>query len=275
MSAGEFAGYVASILVFVTFYMRTMVPLRIVGICSNVAFITYSALNGLVPIFILHSALLPLNVFRLLQILKLVREAQQAARGEFSLEALLPFMTRQWVKAGEVLFRRGGPSHEMFYVRSGVIRLPEIAKRIGAGEIFGEISMFSPSRERTTTAVCETDGELLRLSDADVIRLYYQNPRFGFHIVRLITRRLIENYAAIEASVSGMSSGPGLREARDGDDPAPPARSAPSASSGRRGRSRTALRLVGWSSAAVLRSSRSGAGSSRPMPDRCCSVTPQ
>ncbi len=202
MSAGEFAGYVASILVFITFYMKTMVPLRIVGICSNVAFITYALVDGLIPILILHSALLPLNVFRLSQILKLVREAREAARGELTLEALLPFMTRQWFKAGEVLFRKGDPSHEMFYIRRGVIRLSEIDKRIAEGDIFGEISMFSPSRERTTTALCETDGELLRLSDGDVLRLYYQNPRFGFHVVRLITRRLVENYAALEASIA-------------------------------------------------------------------------
>ncbi|HSA79239.1 MAG TPA: cyclic nucleotide-binding domain-containing protein [Geminicoccaceae bacterium] len=188
MTGGEFAGYIASILVFITFYMKTMVPLRIVGICGNVAFITYSALDGLVPIFILHSALLSLNIFRLHQILKLVSEAREAARGEVAIEGLLPFMTRQWFKAGEVLFRKGDPSHDMFYIRSGVIRLPEIDKRISDGDLVGEISMFSPSSERITTAVCETDCQLLRLSDGDVIRLYYQNPRFGFYVVRLITR---------------------------------------------------------------------------------------
>ncbi len=228
-----------------------MVPLRVVAICSNIAFITYSALDGLVPIFILHSALLPLNIFRLLQIVNLVREARQAARGEISVEALLPFMTRRWIKDGEVLFRKGDPSHEMFYVRSGVIRLPEIDKRIGAGDIFGEISMFSPSKQRTTTAVSETDGELLRLSDADMLRLYYQNPRFGFHIVRLITARLIENYAAIEAAISGVG-GATVRPTPSAD-PQPPLTGPGSgpAGSGRRRWRRTA-HLLGWSSAAVL-----------------------
>jgi CRP-like cAMP-binding protein len=258
MSAGEFAGYVASILVFITFYMKTMVPLRIVGICSNVAFITYALLDGLVPILILHSALLPLNFFRLHQILKLGREAREAARGELSVEALLPFMTRRWVKAGEVLFRKGEPSNEMFYIRSGVIRLPEVDKMIGDGEIIGEISMFSPSKQRTTTALCETDGELLRLSDGDVIRLYYQNPRFGFHVVRLITRRLIENYAAVETAMSGpVSLEARPREAASanpspGRPPPTGSGSASSARSSRRRRSRTVLHLLGWSSAAVV-----------------------
>jgi hypothetical protein len=41
MRSGEFFGYVASGLVFATFYMRTMLPLRLLAIGSNVAFITY------------------------------------------------------------------------------------------------------------------------------------------------------------------------------------------------------------------------------------------
>ena len=38
----ELAGYTASMLVFLAFYIKTMIPLRIVGIASNVAFITYA-----------------------------------------------------------------------------------------------------------------------------------------------------------------------------------------------------------------------------------------
>jgi hypothetical protein len=202
MSVEEFAGYTASVLVFIAFYTNTMVPLRIIGICSNVAFISYALIDGLVPVLILHSALLPLNLLRLYQILKLVRKVREAAHGELAIDALLPFMTRRGFTAGEVLFRKGDPSHEMFYIVKGAIRLCEIDKRSTRGDILGEISMFSPTRERTTTALCETDGELLRLGDGDVLRLYYQDPRFGFHVVRLITSRLIENYATIEASMS-------------------------------------------------------------------------
>ena len=54
--------------------------------------------------------------------------------------------------------------------------------------------MFSPSTMRTVTAICESDGELLRMGDDQVVRLYHQDPKFGFYLVRLITRRLIENY---------------------------------------------------------------------------------
>jgi CRP/FNR family transcriptional regulator, cyclic AMP receptor protein len=180
MTAGEFAAWVASLLTFTTFYMKTMVPLRVVGILSNVAFLAFALIEHIVPVIILHGTLLPLNIFRLREILKLVSKVGKARTGDLSLEALLPFMTRRRFKAGEILFRKDDASHEMFYVRNGVIRLDEIGKSIGAGDMLGEISMFSPSRKRTATAVCETDGELLRMSDDQVLRLYHQNPRFGF-----------------------------------------------------------------------------------------------
>src|SRR5262245_26720970 len=60
-------GYVASALVFATFWMRTMLPLRLVAIASNVAFIGYGSLVGIKPVLMLHLSLLPMNVYRLLQ----------------------------------------------------------------------------------------------------------------------------------------------------------------------------------------------------------------
>jgi CRP-like cAMP-binding protein/multidrug resistance efflux pump len=217
MSAGEFAAWVASLLTFTTFYMKTMLPLRVVGILSNIAFLAFAVIEQIVPVVLLHGTLLPLNIYRLHQILKLVREMRDASTGELAMDALVPFMSRRRFKAGEVLFRKGDPSREMFYVRQGLVRLEEIGKTIGESEMLGEISMFSPSRQRTATAVCETDGELLRMSDDQVLRLYYQNPKFGFFIVRLITQRLIENY---ERFTSEQESPRGLR-ARDPSDSAP------------------------------------------------------
>jgi hypothetical protein len=38
----EFVGYLAAGLVFATFYMKTMIPLRLLGITSNITFLVYS-----------------------------------------------------------------------------------------------------------------------------------------------------------------------------------------------------------------------------------------
>jgi CRP/FNR family transcriptional regulator, cyclic AMP receptor protein len=60
-------GYLASGLVLATFCMQAMVPLRIMAICSNLAFIIYGYRAGLTPVLLLHLALLPTNLVRLLQ----------------------------------------------------------------------------------------------------------------------------------------------------------------------------------------------------------------
>ena len=60
-------GIVASALVLAAFGMKDMVNLRIVAICSNVAFIAYALVLNLPPILILHAVLLPLNGWRLAQ----------------------------------------------------------------------------------------------------------------------------------------------------------------------------------------------------------------
>ncbi len=62
-------GFLASALVLAAFGMKDMVNLRIVAICSNFAFIAYALLLHLLPILVLHVVLLPLNGWRLAQVL--------------------------------------------------------------------------------------------------------------------------------------------------------------------------------------------------------------
>ena len=195
MDVGEWLGYLAAVLVAGSSSMKTMVPLRVLSICSNFAFISYALVEGLLPILMLHSILLPINSFRLVQMQKLVRRMQEAAQGDLALEGLLPFMTRRKVARGEILFRKDEVAREMFYLLAGEIRLQELGRTIGSGAVLGEIGMFSPDRRRTATAICATDGELLAMTGDQVRRLYFQDPKFGFHLVQLITRRLVENCA--------------------------------------------------------------------------------
>ena len=70
MTHCDVAGYLASGLVFAAFCMKEMIPLRIVGICSNLAFIVYGVELGLVPVWALHAILLPMNSWRLWQALR-------------------------------------------------------------------------------------------------------------------------------------------------------------------------------------------------------------
>lgn len=65
MAIQDFIGCVAAILVFAAFSAKRMVPLRTLGIASNIAFVVYASMAGLWPIFLLHLILLPMNAARL------------------------------------------------------------------------------------------------------------------------------------------------------------------------------------------------------------------
>jgi CRP/FNR family transcriptional regulator, cyclic AMP receptor protein len=107
MEAGELFGYAASLLVFAAFYMKSMVPLRVVALASNIAFIAYAWIDGLMPILLLHGALLPLNLLRLFQLRKLEGEVANATGDERPTELLL--MRRVPIRPAETLYegRRG------------------------------------------------------------------------------------------------------------------------------------------------------------------------
>ncbi len=70
MSYSSDIGFLASALVLATFGMKDMVNLRMIALCSNIAFITYALVLNLLPILVLHVMLLPLNGWRLTQALQ-------------------------------------------------------------------------------------------------------------------------------------------------------------------------------------------------------------
>ena len=191
----QLVGYLASVLVFSTFYMKTMIPLRCVAIASNVAFLTYGYFARLYPVALLHTVLLPLNVFRLHQMYRLKERLRQALERELSLELLLPFVKRESFKAKEPLFHKGDAADKLYYLERGTVSLPEVDRTIHAGEIIGEMGVFSPFKDRTASAVCTTDSTFLALDERTALELYYSNPDFGLFMVRTIIRRFLDQQA--------------------------------------------------------------------------------
>ena len=185
--------YLASILVFAAFFMKAIVPLRVIAIASNIAFIGYAIGASNIPILVLHIALLPLNVFRTAQHLKLVRTVRRAMEGDPNVESILPYMNKRSHPKGTVLFEKGDRADAMFFLVSGKIRFPEIDVTIGAGNIFGEMAPFLKDRGRTSGAVCIEDCEVGTLSEARVKELAIVEPAFGLFLTKLIARRMNEN----------------------------------------------------------------------------------
>ena len=64
-TAIDLLGYTAASLVLGTFCAKSMVTLRVLALCSNVAFVGYAVAASLWPILLLHAVMFPLNLFRL------------------------------------------------------------------------------------------------------------------------------------------------------------------------------------------------------------------
>ena len=123
----------------------------------------------------------------------MIDKVAQASQGDFNFNALLPFMTAEKFAKDAVLFHAGDPSHKMYLVQAGTVRLQELGKLLGPGEVLGEIGILSPSNRRTATAVCHTDVEIMSITEEKVLQLYYQDPKFGLFLVRLVIQRLLRN----------------------------------------------------------------------------------
>ena len=209
------AGWVAAVLVFSAFFMRTMIPLRIVAIASNVAFIAYALLglrygvfDRLYPILVLHSTLLPLNLVRLRELKRMIASVRATSADE-AIQALIPYMKLEQSQEGDVVFRRGDPANKLYVVQHGNVRLRETGKRISAGGVFGEVGLFAPHGVRSLTAICDDDCRLATISADKVLELYYQNPRFGFFLIRLISGLVVGDLArAANGTSPALEEGP-------------------------------------------------------------------
>jgi CRP/FNR family transcriptional regulator, cyclic AMP receptor protein len=105
MTLSDTIGYVASGLVLAAFCMKEIVPLRLVALCSNVAFLVYGVDMGLMPIWLLHGLLLPMNSLRLAQVLLERRPSGHAAARAHRSLPIEPVLQHADRKAGRVSSR--------------------------------------------------------------------------------------------------------------------------------------------------------------------------
>jgi len=191
-----YLGYLASALVLCTFCMKTMMPLRIVALASNVAFIAYAALLHLYPILILHTILFPLNAWRLSQIFRLVNRVRGTIDDSQIFRALVPFAKRMTVRRGGVVMRKGDASDALYLVVEGSLWVEQAEVELGQGSIVGEIGVLSRGNLRTATVVAKTDCVLGRVSADEFERVYFTSPSLGLSLVRLIIGRLTRELEA-------------------------------------------------------------------------------
>ncbi len=186
--------------------MRTMTPLRWLAVGSNLGLLIYGALRPSPITFCVAALLLPVNLYRAIEVTRLTRRVRRAqAAADHAGLWLKPYMKTKKLKAGQTLFSQGDPAEHLFLLVEGQLELVELGKLLEPGRIFGEIALFSPDRIRTNSVRCLSPCTVLRIHDSTVRQLYFQDPAFGFHLIDLLARRLSGDVQRVQAQ---------LREAR-------------------------------------------------------------
>ncbi len=78
LSVADMLGASAAGLTLLAFSQKTMLPMRLSAIGANLCFILYGALGSLYPVLALHLILVPINVFRLIEDLRMRRSMREA-----------------------------------------------------------------------------------------------------------------------------------------------------------------------------------------------------
>lgn len=192
---------VGAILYVVTQMVRTIVPLRVIGILSIVFFIAYGVMAGAVATFCLYLLSLPINLIRLRQMLNLIKKAKVSSQGDLSIDWLRPYMSPRKYRAGDVLFHKGDLAKELFLIVTGKFLVSEINVELPPGRLMGELGFVVPENRRTQTVECVANGEVLTITYEKLLELYFQNPEFGYYFVRLTSERLMQNIKRLEGLI--------------------------------------------------------------------------
>lgn len=189
----ELIGFAASALVFLTFCMQTLMPLRLIATASNILFMVYAGFAGLAPIFILHALLLPVNILRLVQQLQLRHRLRNTFSHPPEIELLMPFMTLEEFEPGTEIFHEGGAADRLYVVIEGAVTVDDIGITIGKGGVFGEIGLFSSEGCRTASVQAAGPVSAAWINRPTVIKIFEDHPDFALALTKLIASRLTDN----------------------------------------------------------------------------------
>ena len=196
----ELVGYAAAAASLYAANSKTIIPLRFAAIAANILAMAYSYNHGTIPSVLLNAVLLPINALRLYAMWKLIHDVEVAGKSDMNVNWLLNYMRPKEFKAGDILMERGAIANEAFYVMSGEVEIVEIQKPVGAGALVGEMGLFTDDGRRTMTVRCVTDVQAATITYDRFKELYFQNPQFGFFLLRLVVARMHSNEMQFAAS---------------------------------------------------------------------------
>jgi len=197
---------IGAIFFVATLLTQTMVPLRVANMFGCAFFAGFGALSANISTFLLYFLMVPINAFRLRQMLNLVKMARSATQGDTSMEWLKPFMTERKYRKGDILMKKGDAATEMLLTVTGRFRVIEINVELPPGRLMGELGFLTPDNRRTATIECIEDGHVLTITYEKLLEIYFQNPQFGYYFLVLTSQRLLENNSRLEATITQLKA---------------------------------------------------------------------
>jgi hypothetical protein len=189
-------GWLAVVLKVATFATSSMIPLRLLAMASSICFIIYSGVFQVWPLLVIELTLLPINAYRLYEIIalrRLVTHMTDESEPDFS--AAMAYGKKRVIQAGNVIFTKGDPVDCLYYLAEGRVEIEDQNVTVAAGKIFGEMAFFNASAERSATVRCLEDTVVYELDEKRFTRLQYEDPKFAMAVMRTVTKRLVANAA--------------------------------------------------------------------------------
>lgn len=181
--------------------MRGMIRLRLAATASNLCFIAYGASLHLFPILTLHILLLPLNIWRMLEIFVITRSIKSMVKID-CLQALGPYLRAEHHSQGVLLFKKGDIAQCMYLVSEGELIVEEIGHVLRPTDLFGEMALFSPTRRRTFSVRTLTNATVFAVAKYDVESLCLRRPELAYYLITLITGRLVQDLEQLRSKSS-------------------------------------------------------------------------
>jgi len=100
---------------------------------------------------------------------------------------------RRTVTADTTLWRQRDATIARLDAKAGTLRQVEHEKALPAGALAGDLGLSAPDNRRTLTLEAVSDCVVYSLTAEEMALLYYQNPKLGFHVMRLIVARLMRD----------------------------------------------------------------------------------
>jgi CRP-like cAMP-binding protein len=122
-------------------------------------------------------------------------------------EAIRRLGSRLDVASGETLFERGDAARRFFWIESGGMHVvlasragkQRVLRRLGPGEVFGEVAIFAGMR-RSATVVAAEDTRLSVVDSRDLRALLPRRPSIAVALLEILSERTRELTQQLEDS---------------------------------------------------------------------------